>query len=97
MTVPAVLDDATHVYHQYTVRTPDRDAVLSELESRGVEARVFYPVPIHRLPAYDLDLDLPATENATREVLSLPVRPSLDEDDVQHVAESVRAAVGAAS
>ena len=97
VTVPAVLDDATHVYHQYTVRTPDRDAVLSELESRGVEARVFYPVPIHRLPAYDLDLDLPATENATREVLSLPVRPSLDEDDVQHVAESVRAAVGAAS
>ena len=47
----------------------------------GVESGVFYPVPTHRLPAYDLDLALPETERAAGEVLSLPVHPGLTDDE----------------
>ncbi len=89
--VPHVPEGSHHVYHQYTVRTPDRDRVLEGLTERGVEARVFYPTPIHRLPAYDAGDHLPETEAAAAEVLSLPVRPSMSDAEVEHVIASVAA------
>jgi dTDP-4-amino-4,6-dideoxygalactose transaminase len=88
---PAVAPGAHHVFHQYTVRSIDRDGVLNALNERGVEARVFYPIPIHRLPAYDTDDHLPETEAAAREVLSLPIRPTLTVEEVDHVVQSVAA------
>jgi perosamine synthetase len=97
LVVPHVRAGVTHAYHQYTVRTCARDEVVAELGSRGVEARVFYPTPIHRLPAYDLDLDLPETDRAAREVMSLPIRPTLSAADVDHVVASVREVVGEVS
>ena len=65
------------MWHQYTVRVPERDRLVTALAGRGVETGVYYPTPIHRLPAYDLDLDLPVTAAAAREVVSLPVHPAL--------------------
>src|SRR4051812_9337737 len=72
---PPVADGARHVYHQYTVRVPHgRDAVRDRLAAEGVGSEVYYPTPIHRLrpflpgPAWDL----PETERAAAEVLSLP-------------------------
>ncbi|MEU8134542.1 DegT/DnrJ/EryC1/StrS family aminotransferase [Streptodolium elevatio] len=92
---PAVAAGATHVYHQYTVRVSDeafpggRDAFAARLTERGVGSGVYYPVPIHRLPSFGLTLDLPETERAAREVLSLPVHPSLSEGDLKTVVEAV--------
>ena len=63
---PFVVPGARHVFHQYTVRSADRDRVLAALTERGIEARVFYPIPIHRLPAYaESRDDLPETDAAT--------------------------------
>lgn len=93
VTTPSVAPGVQHVYHQYTVRTREREAVDAAMRSRGVETRVYYPVPIHRLPAYDLDLDLPETRRAAEEVLSLPIHPGLDDDDVDHVVSSLVASV----
>ena len=93
--VPAVRSQVDHAYHQYTVRTRARDDLVEALGSRGVEARVFYPTPIHRLPAYDLRLELPETDRASREVVSLPIRPSLTSAEVDHVIASVREILGA--
>ncbi len=89
--VPPVVPRARHVFHQYTARSHHRDQVLAGLTERGVEARVFYPIPIHRLPAYDTDDDLPETDAAVAEVLSLPVRPNLTDEEVDHVIHSVAA------
>lgn len=86
---PAVAPGATHVYHQYTVRCDDRDALQQRLADRGVASGVYYPVPIHRLPAFDLDLDLPETARAADEVLSLPVHPNLSPGDVKTIAQEV--------
>ena len=91
--VPPVAVGADPVWHQYTIRVPHRDAVVDALAADGVGAGVYYPTPIHRLPAYDLDLDLPETRRAAAEVLSLPVHPGLDPADVDHVITAVTAAV----
>lgn len=90
---PPVADAARHVYHQYTVRVPHgRDAVREELAAKGVGSEVYYPTPIHRLrpflnpgPAWDL----PETERAAAEVLSLPVHPSLTENELERIADAV--------
>lgn len=90
---PPVADGARHVYHQYTIRVPghDRDAFAAALAERGVGSGVYYPVPVHALPAFGLDLDLPQTARAAAEVLSLPVHPALSEDDLTTVATAVNA------
>jgi dTDP-4-amino-4,6-dideoxygalactose transaminase len=85
VSVPPVAASARPAWHQYTVRVPDRDDVATALARRGVPTGVYYPTPIHRLPAYDLRLDLPQTARAAREVLSLPVHPSLSEVQLERV------------
>ena len=89
---PPVANDATHVYHQYTIRVPsDRDGFATALASRGVGSGVYYPTPIHRLPSFEMSADLPETELACREVLSLPVHPSLTPADREQIVEAVNA------
>ena len=90
---PPTAPGAVHVFHQYTVRVvdQDRDAFAAELTKRGVGSGVYYPTPIHRLPSFRLELDLPVTEKATKEVLSLPIYPSLAEQELETIVEAVNA------
>jgi len=87
-----VLPEADPVWHQYTVRSTARDELQRELDAAGVDAAVYYPVPTHRLPAYGLELDLPETERASREALSLPIRPGLTDDERARVVSAVNGA-----
>lgn len=89
VTVPSVAPAARHVYHQYTIRSDDRDRLSARLAAQGVPAQVYYPTPIHRLPSFGLDLDLPETERAAAEVLSLPVHPALTDADVDAIGQAV--------
>ncbi len=94
--VPPVAEGATHVYHQYTIRVAeDRDGFVAALKSEhNVGAGVYYPIPNHRLPSlapYAPGLDLPETERAAREVISLPVHPSLTQDDLDRIVAAVNA------
>jgi dTDP-4-amino-4,6-dideoxygalactose transaminase len=93
--VPRVAMGAEHVWHQYTVRVPRRDEVVAALGTAGVPAGVYYPTPIHRLPAYDLDLDLPQTEAAASEVVSLPAHPAVPPGGLDRVAAALAEAVRA--
>ncbi|WP_329144797.1 DegT/DnrJ/EryC1/StrS family aminotransferase [Streptomyces niveus] len=94
---PPVADGAHHVYHQYTVRiTGDRDAAMAKLTEAGVGNAVYYPTPIHRLrPFWEPDQkagrtwELPETERAAAEVVSLPVHPSLSESDLERIVSAV--------
>jgi dTDP-4-amino-4,6-dideoxygalactose transaminase len=89
---------AEHVYHQYTIRLSNGRGDLPErLATRGVGCGVHYPLPVHHQPLYrDLgyDDDLPEAERASREVLSLPVHPSLTDDDLALIAWAVIDALG---
>jgi perosamine synthetase len=96
---PAIADGAEHVFHQYTIRVVDhdRDAFAAALAERGVASGVYYPTPIHRLPSFGQDLDLPQTEFAARQVLSLPVYPALTEGELVTIVEAVNAVAKAGS
>ncbi len=93
VTVPPVAEGATHVYHQYTIRVAeDRDGFAKALaDEYAIGSGVYYPIPNHRLPSFDLTLDLPETEKAADEALSLPVHPSLSQADLERVVAGVNA------
>ena len=92
VSTPTEAADALHVYHQYTVRVnSDRDAFRAALADRGIGSGVYYPTPIHRLPSFGKDVELPETERAAREVLSLPVQPSLTDEEIGQIVTAVNA------
>ncbi|GGS21107.1 MULTISPECIES: DegT/DnrJ/EryC1/StrS family aminotransferase [Actinokineospora] len=89
--VPAVADGAVHVYHQYTITVPeDRDGFVKALkDEHQIGSGVYYPIPNHRLPSFDRVEDLPNTEKAAAVVVSLPVHPSLDDEDRERIVNAV--------
>ncbi|MCC6146919.1 MAG: DegT/DnrJ/EryC1/StrS family aminotransferase [Anaerolineaceae bacterium] len=97
---PYTPTDYGHVFHQYTIRVPDgqRDALREALKENGIGSEIYYPVPIHKQSFYvnelGYDLTLPETENAAREVLSLPVHPSLSREDLETVVNAVNHFMG---
>lgn len=98
--VPPVAEGAVHVYHQYTIRVPeDRDGFVKALkEEHQVGAGVYYPIPNHRLPSlapYAPGLELPETERAAAQVVSLPVHPSLSQGALDRIVAAVNAVAGA--
>jgi dTDP-4-amino-4,6-dideoxygalactose transaminase len=85
---------ATHVFHQYVIRAPRRDALRDHLTAQGIGSEVFYPVPLH-LQAALKDLgyqsgDFPHAERAAAEVLALPIYPELRDDEQQAVVNAIR-------
>lgn len=90
ITPPHVADYAEHVFHLYVVRAPQRDALVDYLHRRGVSAGIHYPVPCHLQPSMSAlgyrPGDLPATEQAAREVLSLPMYAELTAEQQAYVA-----------
>lgn len=94
---PVELPDCKHVFHQYTIRLKDRDAVKQRLDAAKISNMIYYPVPCHLQAAYRaLGMrpgSLPVTEQAAQEVLSLPMYPELSGDQVRSVADAVKAAL----
>lgn len=79
-----------HVFHQYTIRVPSsRDRFAEQLELRGIGTGVYYPTQVHKLPSFSRKEELPETEKAVRQVISLPVHPSLSRRDLIRIADSV--------
>ena len=86
---PPIAAGYTHVFHQYTIRSQDRDGLATRLAERGIGSGVYYPIPNHLLPSFNRDLDLPETAKAAAEALSLPVPPSLSDEDIETIIEGV--------
>ena len=90
---PDVRPGSTHVYHQYTIRVRERDAFAAKLGERGVGSAVYYPIPVHRQKALVAlgygEEHLPMTDLLTEQVLSIPVHPSLTDDEVATVIGAV--------
>ena len=88
-----------HVFHQYTIRIPGgrRDSVRERLDSAGIGTMVYYPIPIHRLPVYEAeyrDQELPVTEAAAEEVMSIPIWPEIDDTTQERVVGALKDALG---
>ncbi|MFC7205406.1 DegT/DnrJ/EryC1/StrS family aminotransferase [Haloferax namakaokahaiae] len=92
VTTPYVPEGSEHVFHQYTVQCDrvERDALKSYLDSQGIDTGVYYPVPVHHQEPYrHLDVSAPVAEEVAGRVLSLPVHPGLDGDDVKRIGRAV--------
>lgn len=78
-----------HAYYLYVVRHPRRDAIIEGLRAHNIHVNISYPWPIHTMTAYQhlgwKTGDLPETEAAAREIFSLPMFPSLTDEEVQRV------------
>jgi dTDP-4-amino-4,6-dideoxygalactose transaminase len=94
--IPVEMPGCRHVYHVYAVRLRNRDDVRAQLQAKGIQTGVHYPIPIHLQPAYrDLGYkagDFPVSEAIAAEVLSLPIFPEMTTMQVQDVADAVLAA-----
>jgi len=95
---PVVNLDNKHVYHQYTIKVTKeckvtRDILMQGLKKRGVGCSIYYPKPLHLHPAFAKlgykKGDFPVAERMSREVLSLPVHPSLRIEDVKFIIDTV--------
>lgn len=83
-----------HVYHQYTIRHPRRAELQAYLKENGVDTKVFYPLPAHLQQAYAYlgyhSGDLPHAEQVAQEVLSLPIHPELNVEQIEYVSHLIR-------
>ncbi|UYQ93595.1 DegT/DnrJ/EryC1/StrS family aminotransferase [Chitinophaga horti] len=85
-----------HVFHQYTLQLEgaDRNKLQTYLQERNVPAMIYYPVPAHRQKMFasfgSSEFDLPVTDTLTGKVISLPIHTEMDEDQLQHIIESVK-------
>lgn len=90
---PYELDDVKHVYHQYTIRVPNRNKVQKNLSDNGVMTMIYYPVPLHKQKLHEQiafrQNDLAVTEKLTGEVLSLPIFPEITYEEQKIVANNL--------
>lgn len=93
VTTPYVRPDVRHVYHQYTIRAPQRDALAEHLQQRGVGTMIYYPLPLHLQGLYSelgmAEGSLPHAEAAGHEVLSLPMFPELSAAQQEEIVAAV--------
>lgn len=93
ITLPFEEENGYHVYHQYTIKTPNRDEIQAYLCNRGIKTTVYYPIPVHLQKVYSKygykQGDFPIAEEACDTALSLPMYPELTQEEVIRVVESI--------
>ena len=100
--LPLILPEETperyHVYNQYTIRTKKRDLIRNALKDKSIASVIYYPLPLHLQEVYAglgyKEGDFPESEEASKEVLSLPIYPELTEEQIEEVCEVIRKTVG---
>lgn len=91
--VPHFRDDGSHVYHQYTIRHPNRDELKTFLSERQIETKVYYPIPLHLQPCFEFlgyrQGHFPQAELAASQVLSIPMFPGLTRQELEEVVHTM--------
>lgn len=91
---PIEKENAYHVYHQYTIKSPKRDMIQQKLREKGISSVIYYPIPLHLQRALSFlgysTGDFPQAEKLSKEVLSLPIYPELEDSDIILTADVIR-------
>lgn len=91
--LPRVEESLTHVWHQFVIKCKERDNLQKYFKENGVETLIHYPIPIYKQNAYseysNLEKKLPIATSLAKEVLSLPIYPYMDLNDVYKVVEVI--------
>jgi dTDP-4-amino-4,6-dideoxygalactose transaminase len=93
--LPACADNVEPVYHQYVVQHEQRDELQQFLRARNIGSLIHYPVPVHKQPAYEGRVELPAgpltvTEGLAKRILSLPIHAQLTDEQFDRTVAAVR-------
>jgi dTDP-4-amino-4,6-dideoxygalactose transaminase len=96
---PPTIDPANdHIFHQYTIRVPQRDELQAHLKEKGIGHSVYYPLALHLQPCFAhlgyARGSLPAAEAAMESVISLPIYPELSEQQQDQVITAVKSFYG---
>ncbi len=86
-----------HVYHQYTLLTPNRKAIMRDLDEAGISSAIYYPIPLHRQEVFAdhyRGLSLPVSEAVAEQCLSLPIYPELSSEQIHTIVEVVKCHAG---
>ena len=94
LSLPPRRAEATHVYHQYVIRTPARDALREHMRGARIGTGIHYPAPVHLQPAYrgrlaEYPAGLPETTRVCREILSLPIYPQLTDAALARIIQEI--------
>lgn len=93
--LPELPKNERHVFNQYVIRAPRRDELSHFLESRGIGHDIYYPIPLHLQPCFQYlgykEGDMPASEQAAREALALPIYPELTQPMLEYVVDAFQA------
>jgi dTDP-4-amino-4,6-dideoxygalactose transaminase len=93
ITLPVELPGCRHVYHQFTIRSKKRDAVMKALQNESVSSAIYYPVPLHRQEVFIRrnirTENLTNSETCAKEVLSLPMFPELEKGEIEHISNVI--------
>ena len=91
--LPVVASGCEHVYHQFTVRAKNRDVLADALQKKDIASAVYYPVPLHQqevfLKSGNIPVPLPQSERCAQEVLSLPMFPELNREEIRLIADVI--------
>ncbi|MDD5285573.1 MAG: DegT/DnrJ/EryC1/StrS family aminotransferase [Desulfuromonadaceae bacterium] len=96
VTVPHEDGKGVHVYHQYTVLTDRRDAIMAKLSEKQIASAVYYPIPLHKQDVFAekcSGVSLPIAESVAGRCMSLPVYPEMPEESVRIVAQTIKGAI----
>ena len=86
-----------HVYHQYTVLTPKRQAIMEALQEKGIASAIYYPIPLHKQEVFASEWKgpaLPVSDQVAAQCMSLPVFPELSDNQVDTIVEAIAQVVG---
>lgn len=91
--VPYEDGNGVHVYHQYTILSPQRDRIMKMLAAKEISSAIYYPIPLHRQDVFAeayRDCSLPVAEHVVQNCLSLPIFPEMTEEQITKVADAVK-------
>lgn len=93
VSVPFEDAKGVHVYHQYTILTDKRDAVMAKLSEQQIASAVYYPIPLHRQEVFASNcssISLPVSESVSARCMSLPIYPEMTDDQANQVVSAVK-------
>ena len=94
--LPQIAEGRKHIFNQYTIRVKNgrRDNLKEFLEGQGISTAIYYPLPLHLQPCFSFlgykRGDFPVAEEASKEVLSLPVYPDLEREEREYVVKKIQ-------